>query len=317
MAQYLARRLLHGLFVLFFVSVTVFVVMRLVPGDPAVIMLGQEVTPQSAAVVRRQLGLDQPLPVQYLYWARDVARGNLGVSWRSQQSALYLIGRRFPATVLLTAAATVVGLALAIPLGILSGTRPYTLLDNLCTTFSLFGIAMPSFWLGLMLMLVFAATLGWLPPTGWVAPSEDLGAALRHLILPAVTLGVGVAAPLARFLRSGMLDVMSADYVRTARAKGLSNGAVVTRHALRNAMLPVVTVFGLVFGGLLGGAVLTETVFSWPGLGTLLVEAIEVRDYGIVQGVILFITLLFSLVNLLVDLSYAYLDPRIQVTRAG
>jgi peptide/nickel transport system permease protein len=179
------------------------------------------------------------------------------------------------------------------------------------------GIAMPSFWLGLMLMLVFAATLGWLPPTGWVAPSEDLGAALRHLILPAVTLGVGVAAPLARFLRSGMLDVMSADYVRTARAKGLSNGAVVTRHALRNAMLPVVTVFGLVFGGLLGGAVLTETVFSWPGLGTLLVEAIEVRDYGIVQGVILFITLLFSLVNLLVDLSYAYLDPRIQVTRAG
>ncbi|MBI3979266.1 MAG: ABC transporter permease [Chloroflexi bacterium] len=317
MHQYIIRRLLQMVFVLFFVSVTIFVVIRLVPGDPATIMLGQEAAPEAAAIVRRELGLDQPIPIQYFFWLKEISQGNFGVSWRSKQSALFLISRRFPATVMLTLAATAVGLAIALPLGILSGTRPYSLLDNVCTSLALFGIAMPTFWLGLMLMLTFAVTLAWLPPTGWVPPGEDLGASLRHLALPALTLGLGFAAPLTRFLRSGMLDVMSMDYVRTARAKGLRNRLVVMRHALKNALLPVVTVFGLFFGAMLGGSVLTESVFAWPGLGTLLVQAIEVRDYGIVQGVVIFVTLVFALVNLLVDLSYAYLDPRIRFEQAG
>jgi peptide/nickel transport system permease protein len=306
------RRLLQTVVVLFLVSIAVFVIIRLVPGDPAVIMLGQEAPPGAADIVRHELGLDQPIPVQYAYWLRDVARGNFGVSWRSKQPAMSLIARRVPATVTLTLAATAIAVAIALPLGILSGTRPYSLLDNACTVFSLFGVAIPSFWLGLMLILLFSVSLGWLPPTGWVPPDEDLGESLRYLVMPAVTLGVGFAAPLTRFLRSGMLDVMGLDYMRTARAKGLPGRLLVSRHALKNALLPVVTVFGLFFGGLLGGAVLTESVFSWPGLGRLLVDSIEVRDYGVVQGVVLFVTLLFALVNLAVDLSYAYLDPRIR-----
>jgi peptide/nickel transport system permease protein len=312
MQGYVIRRLLQTLVVLLFVSIAVFVIIRLVPGDPAVIMLGQEAPPGAADIVRHELGLDQPIPVQYAFWVRDVARGNFGVSWRSKQPALNLIVRRVPATVTLTLAATAVALAIALPLGILSGTRPYSWLDNLCTVFSLFGVAMPSFWLGLMLILLFSVGLGWLPPTGWVPPGENLGESLKYLAMPAVTLGVGFAAPLTRFLRSGMLDVMGLDYMRTARAKGLPGRLLVSRHALKNGLLPVITVFGLFFGGLLGGAVLTESVFSWPGLGRLLVDSIEVRDYGVVQGVVLFVTLLFAFVNLLVDLSYAYLDPRIR-----
>jgi peptide/nickel transport system permease protein len=309
---YVIRRMLQTLVVLFLVSIAVFVIIRMVPGDPAVIMLGQEAPPGAADIVRHELGLDQPIPVQYAYWLRDVARGNFGVSWRSKQPAMSLIARRVPATVTLTLAATAIAVAIALPLGILSGTRPYSWLDNACTVFSLFGVAIPSFWLGLMLILLFSVSLGWLPPTGWVPPDEDLGESLRYLVMPAVTLGVGFAAPLTRFLRSGMLDVMGLDYMRTARAKGLPGRLLVSRHGLKNALLPVVTVFGLFFGGLLGGAVLTESVFSWPGLGRLLVDSIEVRDYGVVQGVVLFVTLLFALVNLAVDLSYAYLDPRIR-----
>ncbi|SRR6266508_756207 len=312
MRAYLIRRLLQTVVVLLFVSVAVFVIIRLVPGDPAVVMLGQEAPPGAADQVRHELGLDQPIPVQYAYWLREVARGNFGVSWRSKQPALSLIARRVPATVTLTVAATVVALAIALPLGILSGTRPYSWLDNLCTIFSLFGVAMPSFWLGLMLILLFSVALGWLPPTGWVPFDEDPTESFKYLVMPAVTLGVGFAAPLTRFLRSGMLDVMGLDYMRTARAKGLPGQLLVLRHALKNALLPVTTVFGLFFGGLLGGAVLTESVFSWPGLGRLLVDSIEVRDYGVVQGVVLFVTLMFALVNLVVDLSYAYLDPRIR-----
>jgi len=314
---YLIRRLLQTVLVLLFVSIAVFVIIRLVPGDPAVVMLGQEAPPGAADLVRHELGLDQPIPIQYAFWLRDVARGNFGVSWRSKQPALSLIIRRVPATLTLTIAATVVALAIAFPLGVLSGTRPYSWLDNLCTIFSLFGVAMPSFWLGLMLILLFSVSLGWLPPTGWVplGESDNPGESLKYLIMPAVTLGVGFAAPLTRFLRSGMLDVMSLDYMRTARAKGLHGQRLVLGHALKNALLPVITVFGLFFGVLLGGAVLTESVFSWPGLGRLLVDSIEVRDYGVVQGVVLFVTLMFAFVNLLVDLSYAYLDPRIRFER--
>ena len=315
MQAYVVRRVAQTLLVLLLVSIAVFVIIRLVPGDPAVVMLGQEAPPGAADLVRHELGLDQPIPVQYVYWISGVAHGNFGVSWRSHQPALNLITRRVPATLTLTLAATALAIAIATPLGLLSGTRPYSIVDNLCTVFSLAGIAMPSFWLGLMLILLFSVRLGWLPPTGWVAPTDSPTEALRYLVMPAITLGTGFAAPLTRFLRSGMLDVMSLDYVRTARAKGLPNRNVILNHALKNALLPVITVFGLFFGGMLGGAVLTESVFSWPGLGLLLVDSIAVRDYGVVQGVVLFVTLVFAVVNLLVDLSYAYLDPRIRFER--
>ena len=298
--------------VLLIVSVIIFVMIRVIPGDAANVQLGIEGTPEGLAQLRREMGLDQPIPVQYVYWVRGVVRGDFGISWQSKRPALFLIQRRFPATLLLTLSATLIGLALTIPLGILAGTRPNTPIDNLATTFSLLGIATPGFWLGLMLLLLFAVTLRWLPPAGYVPLEEDPAEAIRHVILPAFTLGVGLAAPLTRFLRSGMLDVMGQDYVRTARAKGLRNLAVILRHALKNALLSVVTVFGLLFGSMLGGAIITESVFNWPGVGTLLLLAIQQRDYGVIQGVILFVTLIFMAVNLVVDISYAFLDPRIR-----
>jgi peptide/nickel transport system permease protein len=312
MQRYIVRRLLQMGFVLFFVSIIIFVVIRLVPGDAASAQMGTEATKEGLERLRHDMGLDQPIYVQYFAWLREITRGNFGISWQSKQPALYLIQRRFPATVFLTTSALFIGLILTLPLGILAGTRPYSKIDNAATTFSLFGIAMPSFWLGLMLLLFFAVTLEWLPPSGYVPLNEDIGDALSHVLLPAVTLGVGLAAPLTRFLRSGMLDVMNQDYIRTARAKGLRGRAVITGHALKNALLSVVTVLGLQIGGLLGGAIVTESVFNWPGIGTLLLLSIQQRDYGVVQGVVLFVTLIFMSINLLVDILYAFLDPRIR-----
>jgi peptide/nickel transport system permease protein len=312
MQQYILRRVLQMGFVLLIVSVIIFVMIRVIPGDAANVQLGIEGSPEGLAQIRHEMGLDQPILVQYVYWLRGVVRGDFGISWQSKRPALFLIQRRFPATLFLTFSATLIGLLLTIPLGILAGTRPYTPIDTVATTFSLMGIALPGFWLGLMLLLLFAVNLRWLPPAGYVPFDENPAEALRHVILPAITLGVGLAAPLTRFLRSGMLDVMGQDYVRTARAKGLRSHAVVLRHALRNALLSVVTVFGLLFGSMLGGAIITESVFNWPGIGTLLLLAIQQRDYGVIQGVILFVTLLFMAVNLLVDISYAFLDPRIR-----
>ncbi len=299
-------------FVLFFVSLIIFTVVRLVPGDAATVLMGTEATAEGLARLRKDMGLDQPIHVQYIAWLREVTRGNFGVSWQSKQPALFLIQRRFPATILLTASAILIGLTLTLPLGILAGTRPYSKVDNAATTFSLFGIAMPSFWLGLMLLLLFSVTLEWLPPSGYVPLNEDPLDALGHVLLPAFTLGVGLAAPLTRFLRSGMLDVMSQDYIRTARAKGLQNRAVILGHALKNALLSVITILGLQLGSLLGGAIITESVFNWPGIGTLLLLAIQQRDYGVVQGVVLFVTLIYMTMNLLVDIMYAFLDPRIR-----
>ncbi len=312
MQQYIVRRLVQMIFVLFFFSIIVFTILRLVPGDPVAAQLGTEATDEAYAQLRHEMGLDQPIYVQYGLWLKEVMRGNFGTSWRSHQSALFLIKRRFPATIWLTLTATLIGLSVSLPLGILSGIKPHSWLDHISTTFSLLGIAMPSFWLGLMLLLTFAVTLRWLPPSGYISPLENFGLSLRHLLMPALTLGVGLAAPLTRFMRSGMLDVMSTDYIRTARAKGLPDMLIIFRHALKNALLSVVTVFGLLLGSMLGGAVITESVFNWPGIGTLLLQAIQQRDYGIVQGVVLFVTLIFMTVNLLVDLSYAYLDPRIR-----
>ncbi|MSP12059.1 MAG: ABC transporter permease [Chloroflexi bacterium] len=312
MQRYIIRRFIEMVFVLFLVSVIVFTVLRLVPGDAASVLMGIEATDAGLAQLRHEMGLDQPIYVQYVFWVREVLKGNFGISWQSKRPALFLIQRRFPATVLLTLSATLIGLLLTIPLGILAGIRPFSAIDTFATTFALLGIAMPGFWLGLMLLLTFAVWLQWLPPSGYVPPQDNLGDALRHVLLPAFTLGIGLAAPLTRFLRSGMLDVMNQDYIRTARAKGLRTPTVILGHALKNALLSVVTVMGLLFGSMLGGAIITESVFNWPGIGTLLLLAIQQRDYGVVQGVVLFVTLIFMIVNLGVDILYAFLDPRIR-----
>jgi peptide/nickel transport system permease protein len=311
MQQYILRRLVQMIFVLMLFSLVVFTVLRLVPGDPVAAQLGLEASQEAYAQLRAEMGLDQPIYIQYVRWLQDIAQGDFGTSWRSHQSALSLIQRRFPATIWLTVASILVGLVISVPLGIVAGVRPNSWLAHGSTLFSLVGIAMPSFWLGLMLLLLLAVTLRWLPPSGYISPLEDPVLGLKYLLMPAFTLGVGLAAPLTRFIRSGMLDVMNTDYVRTARAKGLTDNLVIFRHVLKNAMLSVVTIFGVLLGSLLGGSIITESVFNWPGIGTLLLQSIQQRDYGIVQGVVLFISLIFMIVNLLVDLTYAYLDPRI------
>jgi peptide/nickel transport system permease protein len=312
MHRFVLRRLLQTFPVLFLFSVIVFTVLRMIPGDPALAMLGLQATPEAVAEIRKEMGLDKPIPVQYGIWLGHVTRGDFGVSWSSKQPVWRLIKRRFEATLLLTFGATVVGIVIALPVGILSGVRPYSVWSAIATGFSLIGVAMPGFWLGLLLLLFFSVRVHWLPPSGYVPFRDNPVDSLRHLILPAVTLGTGLAAPLARFVRSGMLDVMGTDYIRTARAKGLRERQVVSGHAMRNGLLSVVTIFGLEFGGMLGGAVITESVFNWPGIGTLLLTGIKQRDYATVQGAVLFISVIFIVVNLAVDLAYGYLDPRIR-----
>jgi peptide/nickel transport system permease protein len=276
-------------------------------------MLGTEATPQALAQIRLEMGLDAPLPVQYAKWLQNVVlTGNFGTSWVSKKPALDLILGALPVTLQLVTAGFVVGLLIAFPAGMLAALRPRSWIDSGSTTFALLGISLPSFWLGIMLVLLFALQLRWLPPSGYLPFTADPWGAVRATALPALTLGVALAAPLTRFLRSGMLDVLALDYVRTARAKGLRERTVVTRHALKNALLSVVTVLGLQLGALLGGTVLVEFVFNWPGLSSLLVQAAAQRDYPVVQGGILFVAVVFLFLNLFVDLLYAYVDPRIR-----
>ena len=316
MAYYLVNRLVQFVLVLSFLSIIVFTIVRLIPGDPAAVMLGTEATPQVLAQIRQEMGLDQPIPVQYVKWLQNVLAGNFGTSWVSKKPALELILGALPVTLQLVVAAFAVALLIAFPAGIFSAVRPRSWIDQSSTTFALLGISLPSFWLGIMLILLFALQLGWLPPSGYLPITVDPLGALRTSALPAATLGVALAAPLTRFLRSGMLDVLGLDYVRTARAKGLTEHRVVGRHALKNALLSVVTVLGLQLGTLLGGSIVIEQLFGWPGIGRLSLAAIQQRDYGVVQGIVLFVATGFVLINFTVDLLYLYLDPRIRY-RAG
>lgn len=304
MGRYVAHRLLLLLPVLLGVLTVVFVLMRVVPGDPARLIAGPEATLTELNAVRREWGLDAPLPVQYLQYLGRVARGDLGESIRSRRPVTVELAARFPNTLMLALASLVIMTVLGVSAGILAATHQNTFLDYASMTVALVGISMPIFWLGLMLMLLFSLYLGWLPATG--------KGGLAHLILPAITLGTAQTAVVARITRASMLEVLRQDYIRTARAKGLSERWVVWAHALRNALIPTVTVVGLNFGGLLSGAVLTETVFAWPGIGRLIVDAIEMRDYPVVQGGVLLVALTYSLVNLIVDLAYALIDPRIR-----
>jgi ABC-type dipeptide/oligopeptide/nickel transport system permease component len=312
---YVLRRLLLAVPVLFGVSLLVFAVMHLAPGDPAAIMLGAQATREDVERLRRELGLDQPLVVQYARWLGRVVQGDLGRSIPLGREVLPEVLTRFKATLILTGGALLVALLIGVPAGIASATRQYSWLDRVSMAVAVTGVSLPVFWTGIMLIIVFALTLRWLPSSGMYSPyggDRDLADLLWHLILPAVTLGTASAAALARMTRSSVLEIVRQDFVRSARAKGLAERAVVGRHVLKNAVNPVVTVLGIQVGTLLGGAILTETVFSWPGLGSMMVRAIQARDYPLVQGGVLLIATTFVVVNLFVDLLYAIFDPRIR-----
>ena len=303
------KRLAITLPVIWLVVTVVFLLIHIVPGDPIVQMLGDGATSSDIAALRHSYGLDAPLSSQYFHYWSGLVHGDLGRSLRLHDSVLHLILQRYPYTLALTVTATVMGALLAIPAGVASARRQNQWQDRALGVVSLFGLSFPNFALGPILIVLFAIGLGWLPVSG-----AGVGAAgfLTHLLLPAVTLGLGMAAILTRMVRTSMLEELSQDYIRTARAKGLSESAVVYRHALRNALNPVLTVLGLQFGSLLSGAIVTETIFSWPGLGRLTLSAISNRDYALVQGCILAIGLTYVMVNLLTDSLYALADPRMR-----
>lgn len=310
---YALRRLLLAVPVLFGVSVLVFAVLHLAPGDPAAIMLGAQSTKEDVERLRRDLGLDQPLVVQYLHWIGQVARGDLGRSIPLGRAVLPEVLLRFKATLLLTAGALVIAIFLGLVAGIVSAVKQYSWLDRMSMGVAVTGVSLPVFWTGIMLIIVFALQLRWFPSSGMSSPYGSGPAdVLWHLVLPAVTLGTASAAALARLTRSSVLEIIRQDYVRSARAKGLAERAVIARHVLKNAVNPIITVLGVQVGFLLGGAILTETVFSWPGLGSMMVRAIQARDYPLVQGGVLLIATTFVVVNLIVDLLYAVFDPRIR-----
>ena len=290
--------------VLLAVTVIIFAVVRLIPGDPAVMLAGLTATPEQLELTRARLGLDQPVVTQYFIFMGNLLHGDMGTSIRSGLPVTEEIMHRLPNTILLTVTAMLIATVVGIAAGIISGVKQYSVFDYSSTLLVLFGISAPVFWLALMLMLLFSLQLDWLPAIG--------SGSWRHLILPAVSLAAAVTAFIARMTRSSMLEVIRQDYVRTARAKGLTERLVILRHALKNALIPVVTVIGMMTATLLGGAVFVEVVFAWPGLGRLLVEAILFRDYPVVQGIVLIFASIFILINLLVDISYAYLDPRIR-----
>lgn len=314
MTAYILRRFLQIVPVMLGVSIVVFMVMHLAPGDPAVVMLGPTANDEDIQEVRERLGLEQPLYIQYGKWIGNVAQGDFGRSITMRRPVLPEILTRYKATLILTASSLLISTVVGVSVGILSAVKQYSWLDRGSMVMALLGLSMPVFWLGIMLMIVFSLNLGWLPAGGMYSAGSDksVGDLIPHLILPAVTLAAASVALVARLTRSTMLEVIRQDYIRTARAKGLSESVTITRHALKNALIPVITVIGLQTGYLLGGAILTETVFSWPGLGLLMVQAIIARDFPVVQGGVLLIASTFVLVNLLVDLCYVYLDPRIQ-----
>jgi peptide/nickel transport system permease protein len=312
--RYLARRLLLLVPVLVGVSIVIFGVLHLSPGDPAEIMLGSQATKEDLARLRDSLGLNEPLPVQYVHWIGHVVRGDLGRSIWMKRPVLPEVLGRLGATLLLTGTALLLSTVGGLALGVASAAWPRSVLDRLSAVASLFGASMPSFWLGIVLMVIFALWLGWLPASGMYASYGGGGAGdlLSHLILPAVTLAAASITIIARLTRSTMLETLGQDFVRTARAKGVAESGVLLRHGLKNALIPIVTVVGVQAGYLLGGAVLTETVFAWPGVGTLMVQGILARDFPLVQGCVLVVALAFAVINLGVDLLYAWLDPRIQ-----
>lgn len=308
MFRFLARRLLLTIPVFFGVATVVFLLIHLIPGDPVQAMLGESAAPADIAVLRGRLGLDRPLIVQYGAFLEGLATGDLGTSLRTNQTVVSVLAERLPATVELAAAAMLVALVFALPIGTIAAARAGTRLDHMTMTAALVGISMPNFWLGPLLAIVFSIVLGWLPVSGRGTPA--------HLILPAVTLAAPLAAVLARMTRASVLEELRELYVLAARARGVSRARAVLRHAFRNSLVPIVTLLGLQLGGLLTGAVITETIFAWPGVGRLLIQSIGFRDYPMVQGCILLIAVMYVSLNLFADLLYGMLDPRIRYDRS-
>ncbi len=312
MTQYIIRRLIHSAFIVWGCATLVFFLIRLIPGDPAVQMLGPEYTPEAAEAIRHKLGLDEPVYVQYGKWFGNILRGDLGDSIATGETVVGAIKTGLPKTLSIALVSFVIGILIAIPTGIIAALKRNSAVDYLVSVIAFIGVSMPSFWFGIILILLFAVHTGWLPAIGYSEIGEDgVWEWLKHLLLPGIAIGTGYAAILMRFVRAGLLEVLGGDYIRTARAKGLSERSVLVRHAFRNAMIPVVTIAGIQLAQLLSGLVITETIFSIRGLGRILVGAIFDKDYPIVQGVILLIAVIFVLANLLVDILYTFLDPRI------
>ena len=312
MTTFLARRLALVLPTLFFVSLLIFGLQQLLPGDPALALAGEDRDPSVIAYLQQKYHLDEPLPVRYLPWARGVLTGDLGESIRIKRPVLDLVVEKLPVTGELAALAILIALSIGVPMGVLSAVNHGTVVDYAATMTALWGLSIPNFWLGILLILLFSVTLGLLPASGFVSPAESLSHNLATLVMPAFVLGNAIAAAMMRHTRSAMLGVLSADYVRTARAKGLSEARVVLHHALRNALVPVITLAALDFGALLSGAVLTEQVFTIPGFGKLIVDAVFNRDYAVVQGVVLCTALAYIVLNLLADVAYVLVNPRLR-----
>ncbi len=314
MTAYILRRLVLLIPVMIVVGVVVFALVHLTPGDPAAVILGDQATPEDIARLREQLGLNDPLPVQFVRWFADMLRLDFGESIFLGESVTQSLLNRAQPTVLLTIYALVIQITIGIPAGVLAAVRHNSPLDRAFTVLAISGSAIPTFFLGIMLILIFAVRLRWFPSGGYVPPSEGVAAHLQSMALPAFALGFSAAGLLARMVRSSMLDVLREDYVRVAWAKGLPERLVIVRHALRNALIPALTIIGISVGALLGGAVVTETVFTIPGMGRLVVQSIARRDYPVIQGAVVVIALTYVLVNLVVDVLYVYIDPRVRLS---
>jgi peptide/nickel transport system permease protein len=315
--EFLVRRAFISAITLLLISLIVFAGVRMIPGDPARVLAGTDADAAGIEEIREKYGLDAPLPLQYLRWLGLALRGDLGESIRTRTSVAWTVATKLPITVELTLLSLLVALAIAIPAGVVAAVRRNTVWDVLASGVSLCGVSVPNFWLGIMLILLVSVRFGWLPASGFVPLGEDVVGNLKRMVMPALVLGTGLAAVLMRQTRNAMIEVLSADYVRTARAKGLAQRAVVVRHALRNGLIPVVTILGLQMGALMGGAVVTEQIFVLPGFGRLIVEAVFTRDYPVVQGVVLITASAYVLINLLVDVSYTVLNPRIRIRGAA
>lgn len=310
MLAFLARRLLIAIPTVFLISVFVFALQQLLPGDPVLVMAGEERDPEVIAALREKYRLNDPIPMQYLAWAGNALQGDLGISLRTQQPVLELIGEKLPVTIQLAVMALIIAILIGIPAGILSAYKKGTWIDWLANIVALSGLSVPNFWLGIMLILLVSVKLGWLPASGYQPLTEDPLQSIKVMIMPAFVLGTAIAATLMRHTRSAMLSVLKSDYVRTARAKGLRERVVLVKHALRNALVPVITVITLLFGELLAGAVLTEQIFTIPGFGKLVVDAVFNRDYAVVQGIVLCTGIAFIAMNILADAAYRVLNPR-------
>ncbi|MDP9351482.1 MAG: ABC transporter permease [Chloroflexota bacterium] len=330
MLRFIGQRLLQMVPVLLGVSLVIFVLVRMIPGDPAQILLGQTATPETVAQVRRQLGLDKPIPLQYALYVKGAAQGNLGNSILTGRPVIIELRERLPATIELTVSAMLVAILVGVPVGVIAAVKQYSMMDRITSVLALTGVSMPIFWLAMIFIVIFGVRLQWLPfPGRIIVPVEDITGLIlvdslltlnweafwdgcRHLVMPALALGTIPMAVITRMTRSSVLEVLGEDYIRTAHAKGLRRKTVLTHHAFRNALLPVITVIGLQFGILLGGAVITETIFAWPGIGQIAYESIYRRDYAMIQAVVLYGAAVFVLVNLIVDILYAVVDPRVR-----